>query len=162
MHVSHLFCMRRLLAMAVSMTVFVAAAAANPADDYVYAVKSGDTVIGLSQRLLKDPAKWRDVASYNRMPNPNQITPRLQVRIPLEFLRTGPAAATLASVEGDVKVSTGAGASASVAALGASLAEGAEVVTGKNGYATLKLADAPFAHGGFPSPCACSPVRKCR
>ena len=141
MRVSRLFGIRRLFSMVVAMAAFVGAAAANPADDYVYAVRSGDTVIGLSQRLLKDPAQWRDVASYNRMPNPNQISPRQQVRIPLEFLRTGPAAATLASVEGDVKVSTGAGVSSSVAALGASLAEGAEVVTGKNGYATLKLAD---------------------
>ena len=134
----------RFYAMAMLLLVCsgAARAAANPADDYVYTVRSGDTVIGLSQRMLKDPAKWRDVASYNRMPNPNQISPMQQVRIPLEFLRTGPVVATLGSVQGDVKVSTGAGAAAStVAALGASLAEGAEVVTGKNGYATLKLAD---------------------
>ena len=115
--------------------------AANPADDYVYTVKQGDTVIGLSQRLLTDPVKWREVATYNRMANPNAISPKQVVRVPLAMLRGAPATTTLSGVEGDVKVSTGGSAPASVAALGTALAEGATVVTGKNGYATLKLAD---------------------
>ena len=123
-----------------------AASAASPVDDYVYTIRAGDTVIGLSQRLLKAPEAWREVAKYNRLPNPNRVRPSQQVRIPLELLRDAATSATLASVDGDVKVSTGASgattaAAPSVAALGASLAEGAEVVTGKNGYATLKLAD---------------------
>ena len=123
------------------------AAAASPADDFIYTVRPGDTVIGVSQRLLKAPADWRAVAKYNRMPNPNRVSPAQQVRIPLELLRSAPGSATLVSVDGDVKVSPAAAGGAapatppSVAALGAAIAEGAQVVTGKNGYATLKLAD---------------------
>ena len=119
--------------------------AASPVDDYVYAVRPGDTVIGVGQRLLKVPAAWRDVAQYNRMVNPNRIYPAQQVRIPLDLLRATGASATFSSVDGDVKVSSGSSTSApaspSVAALGASLAEGAQVTTGKDGYATLKLSD---------------------
>lgn len=119
--------------------------AASPADDFVHVVRSGDTVIGLSERLLKEPVQWRQVAQYNRMPNPNLIRPAQAIRIPLELLRSAPGMATVASATGDVKISGGATAATpapiAVAALGATLAEGAEVITGKNGYATLKLAD---------------------
>lgn len=115
---------------------------AGPADDFVHVVRRGDTVIGISQRLLMEPSQWRRVAQYNRLINPNRIMPSQEIRIPLDLLRATAGTVTVISATGDVKISgSGKPAAASVAALGSTLAEGAQVLTGKNGYATLKLAD---------------------
>ena len=109
-------------------------------DDYAYQVTKDDTMIGVATRLLTTPADWPKVARYNNKRNPNLILPGETVRIPFSMLKTTPAAATVSHVQGDVKSASGGG-SASALALGASLAEGAQVMTGKDGYVTLKLQD---------------------
>ena len=110
-------------------------------EDYVYKIVKGDSMIGLSARLLKSPADWPAVARHNRLPNPNYILPGADLRVPLDLLNNAPAKATVTHVVGDVKVSSDAGVPPAVMALGATLAEGAQVVTGKDGYVTLKLPD---------------------
>lgn len=117
------------------------AAAATPEEDYVYKVIPGDTLIGLTQRLIISPEDWPKVARHNHLPNANYIAPGKTLRIPFALLKATPATATVTHVEGDVKVATGSAGAVSVVALGATLAEGAKVTTGKNGYLTLKLHD---------------------
>ena len=127
-----------LLLFAQAVTAVMAAA---PAEDYVYQVVKGDTVIGLSARLLNKPADWAAIVRHNRMRNANLVLPGQELRIPLPLLNSKLEPVTVTHVQGDVKASTGAGAPSSVLALGATLAEGAQVVTGKDGYVTLKLRD---------------------
>lgn len=110
-------------------------------DDYVYRVAKGDTLIGLSARLLSSPDDWSKVARHNRLPNPNYIVPGTELRVPLALLKATVAGATVSHVQGDVKVVPDGAAAPSVLALGATLGEGAKVITGKDGYATLKLPD---------------------
>ena len=128
----------RIVAIAVA-TLFQSANVAAD-QDYVYRIVRGDTFIGLSSRLLNTPDDWPKVARHNRLPNPNYILPHATLRIPLALLKTVLADATVTHVVGDVKVSSG-GATPSVATLGAALGEGATVITGKDGYATLRLQD---------------------
>lgn len=109
--------------------------------DYVYRIVKGDTLIGLSSRLLNVPEDWAKVARHNRLPNPNYIVPGNELRVPLTLLKSALVHATVTYAVGDVKVSTGNGAPSAVAALGATLGEGAMVITGKDGYATLRLQD---------------------
>ena len=109
-------------------------------DDYIYQVTRGDTLIGLTRTLLKSPADWGKVAAHNRMKNPNMISPGQRIQVPFSLLNSALMPAEVVHVEGDVK-SAQAGGNPSVLALGATLAEGASVETGKNGYATLKLHD---------------------
>jgi hypothetical protein len=129
--------------LAFSAMAMSGARAAEQSDDYIYTVKRGDTVIGVSQRQLTDPLKWRVVARHNRMKNPHRVRPGERLRIPLALARNKPSAITVAHVEGDVKSVSGNGSDLppAVLALGSSLSEGAEVLTGTNGYATLKMAD---------------------
>jgi hypothetical protein len=115
--------------------------AADPAKDYVYKVVKGDTVIGLSSRLLKSPADWPLIVRHNRLRNPHYIVPGEDLLVPLALLNSALTGVTVTHVQGDVKAAASPGAASSVLALGASLAEGAQVVTGKDGYATLKLQD---------------------
>jgi hypothetical protein len=116
------------------------AARAYAADDFPYTVVKEDTLIGVTTRLLTTPADWPKVARYNNKRNPNLILPGETVRIPFAMLKSAPATATVSHVQGDVKAASGGGV-ASVLAVGASLAEGAQVTTGKDGYVTLKLQD---------------------
>ncbi len=118
-----------------------AVSAADLAKDYVYKVVKGDTVIGLSSRLLKVPTDWPAIARHNRMRNANHIMPGEELRVPLALLNSALTSVTVTHVQGDVKAVAGGNAVPSVLALGTSLAEGAQVVTGKDGYATLKLQD---------------------
>ena len=57
-----------LLLFAQAVTAVVVAA---PPEDYVYKVVKGDTVIGLSARLLNKPADWAAIVRHNRMRNAN-------------------------------------------------------------------------------------------
>ena len=123
---------------------FTLCQAAEPQADYVYTIVQGDTLIGVSTRLLHTPVDWAKVARHNRLPNPNYLLPGASLRVPFALLKTTPAMATVTHVHGDVRAVSGAhsapGAPAALT-LGASLAEGAQVTTGKDGYVTLKLQD---------------------
>lgn len=133
--------MRGHTAMAVAVALALRAGAAHANDDYVYRVAKDDTLIGLSSRLLNSPEDWPKVARHNRLSNPNYIVPGQALRVPLPLLRSSLATATVTHVQGEVKAAGGRDTTASVLALGATLGEGASVVTGKDGYATLKLPD---------------------
>ncbi len=127
--------------LASALVLAVQPCAAATSEDYVYPVVKGDTLIGLTTRLLRSPADWPAVARHNRLRNPNVIPPGLQLRVPMTLLNSALVPVVVTHVEGDVKAVVKPGANATLVALGASLAEGAQVVTGKDGYVTLKLAD---------------------
>jgi len=48
---------------------------AGAEEDYIYTVTKGDTLIGLTSRLLNSPNDWPKVARLNRLPNANFIAP---------------------------------------------------------------------------------------
>ena len=132
---------RVFLALALGTPGMSMAQAAGAEQDYIYTVTKGDTLIGLTSRLLNSPSDWPKVARLNRLPNANFIAPGATLRVPFSLLKTTRVTATVTHVEGDVKAVTTAAGAAAPLTLGASLAEGAEVITGKNGYVTLKLHD---------------------
>ncbi len=118
--------------------------AAETEADYVYTIVQGDTLISLSTRLLHTPVDWPKVARHNRLPNPNYLLPGARLRVPFALLKITPAVATVTHVHGDVRALSGTHDVPSAPAaltLGASLAEGAQVTTGKDGYVTLKPQD---------------------
>ena len=78
------------------------AAAAEPT--LAFTVTRGDTLIGLSSRVLVAPDSWREVAGLNRLALPNRLKPGQVLLIPLRLLRWTPVDATLVSVSGDVLV----------------------------------------------------------
>lgn len=132
---------RVLLAAAMAAAGINAAAAAGHDQDYVYTIAKGDTLIGLSARLLNSPRDWPAVARHNRLPNPNYLLPGAELRVPLPLLKTTLVVATVTHVQGDVKSAANANTASSLLALGATLGEGARVTTGKDGYVTLRLQD---------------------
>lgn len=46
-----------------------------------YTVRQGDTLIGIAEKVLGDASKWRDIASLNKLNNPNLIFPNQKLNI---------------------------------------------------------------------------------
>lgn len=126
---------RRALAVASFLGCAAHASAAAPHDDLVYVVRKGDTLIGLGQRLLVDPASWPKLQRLNRIAEPRRIPIGTELRIPVALARAEPAPARVVRVEGEAR------SGGTALAAGAMLAPGAEVATGKDGYVTIELAD---------------------
>lgn len=111
----------------------LAATAAEPVVPYT--VTTGDTLIGVSERVLASPEAWPEIATLNRLNNANRLVPGQVLQIPLRLLRWTYADARLVAFNGDVRVD-GRAAEAT-----ARLSEGQSVETGPEASAVLELAD---------------------
>ena len=80
------------------------AATAHAADDsdanLELTIRQGDTLIGISQQYLANPADWRRLQRTNRIANPRRLTPGPVLRIPLTMLRAEGKRAEVVSVAG--------------------------------------------------------------
>lgn len=102
---------------------------------HVHVTEQGDTLIGLSERLLVQPGRWPEIARLNAVRNPRRIPVGTPLRFPLAWLRTEPGPATLLSTTGAVRVD------GQPAAPGAVLGEGAQLASDADGHAVLRLID---------------------
>jgi hypothetical protein len=101
-----------------------------------YTVQAKDKLIVLANEMLTGPKAWSEVASLNKLPNPDRIRAGQTISIPLRLLRSTEANAKLVSVQGDVRVG------GQTAAVGQSVPVGAQLQTGANSSAVLELPDA--------------------
>jgi hypothetical protein len=102
-------------------------------------VQSGDTLIGIGRRLLRDPAQWPVLARENGLRNSNLIGSRSVLRIPTALLRSEAVPAQVLSSSGNVR--TGETEGGTPLRAGATVAEGSRLRTGADGNATLQLVD---------------------
>lgn len=102
---------------------------------YIHIAVQGDTLIGLSRRLLVEPRRWPELGRFNRVANPNRIPVGTELRIPLRLMRTEAASASVLNTVGDVR--TGG----APLATGQPLGEGNDLVTGADSHATVRLVD---------------------
>ena len=113
-----------------------AAAGTARAQEYVYVVRTGDTLIGIGARWLADPGKWTALVRPNRISNPDYIVPGRPLRIPLALLKSEREQATVVQVTGSVEADAKRALKS-----GDRIDAGAELRTGADGYVTLELAD---------------------
>ena len=105
-------------------------------DEYlIYPFQSGDTLIGIGQRILVEPEGWRTLQQINAIRDPYRIPVGTPLRIPLRLLEGEPREAVVAAVSGAALVD---GAPVEPGAL---LMAGATLVTGEDGSAILRLSD---------------------
>lgn len=131
-----------------SLLAIVAAHAAEtaPADtemeapEWRYTVRPGDTLIGVSERYLAEPAGWPRLQKHNHVANPRRLIPGSALRIPLSWLRYEPAPAFVVAVTGQVRVRL-AGSDERTLQVGEQLNSGALLTTDANSSATLRFAD---------------------
>ena len=98
-------------------------------------VTPADTMIGLSRQMLVSPQAWREVATLNKLRDPNRINPGQVLRIPQRLMRSSPAPAKLVSVVGDVRIDGAAGV------VGSEINEGQKLQTADAASAVLTMAD---------------------
>src|SRR5512141_3206607 len=75
---------RKLLPLVLLLAVAVHAGSAFAKDEpFIYVIKKGDTLWGLSERFLKDPHYWPDLWSRNDpdITNPHFIFPGQKVKV---------------------------------------------------------------------------------
>ena len=104
-------------------------------DDVIIEVRTGDTLGDLARTQMDMPSRWRDVANYNLLPDPNLIEPGQQLRIKRVWLK---------SRSGSLKVEVVTGeATANGKALKAGdwIPAGARVLTAQGGALRLRMPD---------------------
>lgn len=80
--------------------------AAGPGADeeWRYQIQRGDTLIGISQRLLDGATRWPRLQRLNRVTEPRRLKPGSELRIPLAWLRGEVSSAELLQLVGDVRL----------------------------------------------------------
>lgn len=117
------------------------AAIVKPTEPYVnYTVAAGDTLQGLSLKLLRHPQQWSKLARLNGLGNPNMLKPGMVIGVPQSMLNVAdqPKLATegkLLSVQGEVSLN------GQRVAAGAVVPEGARVQTAPASSAVVQLSD---------------------
>lgn len=109
--------------------------------EWLYAVRPGDNLWGLSKRYLVDTSYVKQLQALNKVQNPDLLQPGSRLRIPISWLKIQPVPVHIKAVQGDVTaVFPQKGLSAPLIS-GAKLHIGDEIHTGKNSSATLEFAD---------------------
>jgi hypothetical protein len=104
-------------------------------DDVTIEVRSGDTLGDLARAQLDLPTRWRDVANYNLLPDPNLIEPGQQLRIKRVWLKARAGSMKVEAVTGEATVN------GKVLKAGDTIPSGARVVTAQGGALRLRIPD---------------------
>lgn len=116
------------------------------AEDMVtHEVQPGDTLIGLSDRLLESPSQWPVVARLNAVVQPRRLQPGKRLRIPVSLLKGQARPATVLYVRGQVLRGLGQAPGRPVG-IGDQLDEGEVLSVGPDSYASLRLHDGSQVH----------------
>ncbi len=109
----------------------VAAFASSEKDSIELRVEKGDKLINICKKYLEDPQKWRTVAKFNRMKNPDLILPGQQVKIPVGLMRGVLLDGKVTFVYGDAKVQKAEKEEWVSLRLGDMVSRGSSIKTGK-------------------------------
>ena len=122
---------RACLALACGLVVATAHAAD---DEWIYAMRPGDTLIGIAEQNFTDPADWPIVQKRNRIADPYRIPAGTLIRIPVRLLRPDPTAATVLLVNGQAYRAQAEGGNRQPLAVGDMLraGDGVQVAGGSN------------------------------
>ena len=94
-----------LIALAWAMHGLVAAA--ETPETLALTVQPGDTLIGISERYLVQPARWAELARLNSVAQPRRLQPGSQLLIPLAWIRWDQLPVEVVHVQGTVQGNRG-------------------------------------------------------
>jgi hypothetical protein len=118
------------MAIILSMSLCLSAIAAVEEDSAELKVEKGDKLIKICKKYLEDPEKWREVAKFNHMKNPDTILPGQRVKIPVRLMHGVPLDGTATFVYGDVKVQKNETAEWTMIVSGNTVSRGSKIQTG--------------------------------
>jgi hypothetical protein len=129
--------------LSILLAVAAHAAALAPAqsqNDVVwYVIRRGDTLYGLSKSFLVPERRWQTLLGLAAIRDPKRLPVGSRLGIPRTWLRFKVEPARLASYRGTVSLSMSG--RTVMPSIGTVIAEGAEIATAGNSFATLVLAD---------------------
>lgn len=105
------------------------------ADEILYRAQTGDTLMGLAEALLADPADWATLQRINGVADPRRIPVGTELRIPIRLMRPFPRSAEVSAVSGDARVD------GRDAAPGRRVGAGSSLETGDDGHIAIALPD---------------------
>jgi hypothetical protein len=111
----------------------------------IHQVQTGDTLIGVSERLLENPSQWPVVAKLNTVADPRRLQPGKHLRIPVSLLKGQVRPVTVLYVRGQVWRASSE-LPARPVGIGDQLSEGEVISVGPDSYASLRLHDGSQVH----------------
>jgi len=106
-----------------------------------YRVSKKDSLIKISERILEEPLKWREVAKINRLKDPYIIQPDQMLVIPVRLLRGSPMDGTVTFIKGEAKIQKKQGGEWTGLKLGDRINQGDTVRTEKNSILEITFED---------------------
>ena len=126
------------MALAAFLILF-SAVTAGASNDWIYAVKPGDTLMGVAGAYLKNSSDWDKLQRLNHVADPTRLVPGTTLRIPLAWLKQVDAMAEIVWMQGDVRKITKDALKPIFS--GGKLTPGDTVKTGAGSNLTLRFAD---------------------
>lgn len=133
----------RLLALALLLVMSSAVQAQQRPEMTVdYVMRRGDTLSDLGERYFRQPGDYVRVQFLNGIARDRRIPVGQVIRIPVSLLRSIPAEARIANFRGTVTVAWRG--PPTPATVGQAIGEGAEIATGPNAFARVRLPDGGY------------------
>ncbi|WP_177419515.1 FecR domain-containing protein [endosymbiont of Lamellibrachia barhami] len=124
-----------------AISLLILALPSVQAEDWVYRMRSGDSLSKISAQFLKNEISTVRLQYYNQIENPTRIPLGSEIKVPLEWLKLTPSPAEVLSLEGEVSI-VRAGESDPVSLSDVDqLQIGDVVTTGRQSSLALRFAD---------------------
>lgn len=123
------------------LSLALLAATAAHSEEWLYTVRPGDTLLGVSADYLIHADYWPRLQTLNGVADPTRLPPGMKLRIPIPWLKRLPAKARIVSAQGQVNAVIAATGQTVPVHSGLSLQTGDTLLTGPDGAASLEFRD---------------------
>jgi hypothetical protein len=112
------------------------------AGEWVYTVVEGDNLWDFSTRHLDSTLRYEALRRLNAIEQPRRMRPGTRIRVPMKWIRSNPAHATIAAVQGNVALMRSDGTLAPEPATGTLILLGDTLRTAAESSVSIRFADA--------------------
>lgn len=113
----------------------------TPAADWIYTVVEGDNLWDFSTRYLDSTLRYERLRQLNDIEFPRRMQPGTRIRVPMAWIRSNPAKATIAAVAGHVQLFSPGDRVRAIEGPGLEIELGDRVVTQANSSVAIRFAD---------------------
>ncbi len=110
-------------------------------DNWIYTVKEGDTLWGLTHQYLVNETYVKKIQELNNILDPLFLTPDTKIRIPIKWIRRFPTPIRVLAIQGKVDLIEKDKGILSRLILGVPILAGNSIQTGENSSVTLEFID---------------------
>jgi hypothetical protein len=110
-------------------------------EEWLHTVRPGDTLWALSREYLESTSFWPRLQRLNRIADPSRLAPGTRLRIPLSWMKTQPAGASVIETRGRVDVVRAGSSDGTPLLPGDTVRSGHIVTTGSDGSVAFEFAD---------------------